>query len=134
MSFYLAAAVVFTGLYTANNQKQAGKQQQMNLERQAEQENLSAQGEEIKRRERLNQVLSANIKSLSASGISGEGSPQSLSLASAKVAASSEGAQSLSDRIRQDLLKREGKAAAQAGKTQATSTLLNSAVKAYQVS
>jgi len=131
---WVITAVVATGFLSARAQQQAGKQQQFNIEAQAKQERMSATGEEISRRERLNQVLSANIQSLSASGITGEGSPQSVSLASAKTVASSEGAQSLSDKIRQDLLKREARSARVAGSTQAVSTLLNTGIGAAQLS
>ena len=132
MSWFIVATAVAT-FYTSHQQKEAGKQQQYNLERQAEQKRIAAEGQELQRRERLNQVLSANIQSLSSAGILSEGSPQSVSLESAKQASQSEAAESLSDKMRQDLLKREGKAAAKLGKTQATSTLLSGAARVAQL-
>jgi len=134
MSWAITAIVVTvaTTAYTADQQKQAGKQQQYNLDRQAEQESLSAESEEIVRRERLNKVLAANVASASSIG-NLEGSSQAISLESARKSASSEGAASLSDRLRQDLLRREGKAAAKLGKTQAASTLLTGAARTSQL-
>ena len=134
MTWFTVAAVVVGTLVTADAQKKAGQQQQFDIERQAETEKLSAEGEEIKRRERLNKVLSANVRSAAASGIKSEGSSQAVALDTAKNISSSEGAESLSQRIRQDMLKREGNAARQKGKTQATSTLLQGGMNAYKVS
>jgi hypothetical protein len=134
MSWAITATVVSiaaTG-YSAYTSREAGKQQQYNLNRQAEQEELSAESEEIVRRERLNKVLAANVASASASG-NLEGSGQAISLESARKSSSSEGAASLSERLRQDLLRREGKAAASAGKTQAASTLLSGAARTTQL-
>lgn len=134
MSWVIVGVTLAAAAYSAHSQREAGKQQQYNLERQAEQEALSAENEEIARRERLNKVLAANIASASSGNLSGEGSMQSISLKSAKTASSSEGAESLSDRLRQDALRREGKAAAAAGKAQATSTLLTGASRSAQLS
>ena len=119
--------------YSAKASKEAGKQQQYDLERQADQEKMGAQNQEIQRREKLNKVLASNMASASAMGVSGEGSMQAISLETAKRASSSEGAMSVSDRMRQDLLKREGKAAKSAGKTQAMSTLIGGAAKGSQL-
>ena len=130
MSFLITAAVIGTGLLTADAQNKAGQQAQYNLETQAEQEKLSAQGEEVNRRKRLNQVLAASTQAASASGIQGEGTPQSIAIASAKNVASSENVASLSDKLRQDLLKRQGKEARSAGQVQAASTLLNTGTNA----
>jgi len=134
MSWFIVGAVVLSTYVTADAQKKAGQQQQLDIERQAETEKLSAQEEEINRRERLNQVLSSNIQSAAASGMKQEGSIKAVALQSAKNASSSEGAESLSQKLRQDMLKREGSAAKQSGKSQATSTLLQGGIKAYQVS
>lgn len=134
MSWFIVGAVVVSTLVTADAQKKQGQQQQLDLERQAETEKLSAEGEEIKRRERLNKVLSANVRSAAASGIKSEGSSQAVALDTAKNISSSEGAESLSQKIRQDMLKREGNAARQKGNTQATSTLLQGGISAYQLS
>ena len=133
MSWFIVGAVVVSRLVTADAQKKAGQQQQYDIERQAETEKLSAENEEIKRRERLNKVLSSNIQSVAAGGNT-EGSIKAVALKSAKNASSSEGAESLSQRLRQDMLKREGSAARRSGNSQATSTLLNTGISAYKVS
>lgn len=133
MSYLIAGAVIGMGLVTADAQIKSGKQTQYNLETQAEQEKLSAQTDEVSRRRRLNQVLASSTQAASASGILGEGTPQSIALASAKNVASSEGAASLSDKIRQDLLRRQGREARSAGQVQAASTLINTGISAYQV-
>jgi len=78
-------------------------------------------------------VLSSNIQSVAAGGNT-EGSIKAVALKSAKNASSSEGAESLSQRLRQDMLKREGSAARRSGNSQATSTLLNTVISAYKVS
>jgi len=62
------------------------------------------------------------------SGISGEGTPASIALASAKKAGLSEATISLSDKLKQAQLRRQGKAAKQAGYMAATSTLLKTGV------
>jgi hypothetical protein len=134
MSWFIVGAVFLSAAVTAKAQKDQGTQQKYDLERQAETEKLSAEGEEIKRRERLNKVLSANVRSAAASGIKTEGSSQAVALDTAKNISSSEGAESLSQRIRQDMLKREGNAAKQRGSGQAASTLLQGGINAYQVS
>ena len=133
MSYFIAGAVIGIGLFTADAQLKSGKQTEYNLDAQADQEKLSAQGEEVNRRRRLNQMLSASTQAAASSGILGEGTPQSIALASAKNVTSSEGAASLSDKIRQDLLRRQGKEARTAGNMQAASTLLNTGISAYQV-
>lgn len=126
----VTVVTIAAAAYSAYQSRESGKQQQYNLERQAEQERLSAEDQEIQRRDRLNKVLSSNIASAAAGGTLGEGSQQSIAIGAAKRVASSEGAESLSERMRQDLLRREGKAAKQAGNVQAASTLLNASVSA----
>ncbi len=121
-----------TAIYSAEQQKNAAKSQQFELERQADQEKLSAEAQEVERRQRLNKVLSANVVSQAMSGTTGEGTPQSLALESAKQSSASEGLNALSDRLRQAHLKRMGANVRQAGSTQATSTLLKGASQVYQ--
>lgn len=128
--YVITAIAVAATVYSAYQSRESGKQQQYNIERQAEQERLSAEDQEIQRRDRLNKVLSANIASAAAAGTLGEGSQQSIAIGAAKRVASSEGAESLSERMRQDLLRREGKAAKTAGNVQAASTLLSGASQA----
>lgn len=130
---WLITAVVVTGAITADAQQKAAKQQQFDLERQAEEEKIAAKGAELERRERLNKVLARSIVGQAASGLSADGTPESIALATAKKASLSEGLESLSDRLRQAQLKREAKAAAAAGKTASASTLLKSGIRAGQI-
>ncbi len=128
--FLLAASAVVAG----RSQYVAGKQQEIEYEMQAEEEKLSAEAQELERRQHLNKALAANVVGLSTSGISGEGTPQSIALESAKQASLSEGLEGLSSRLKQAQLKRQGKNAAATGKYQAASTLLKSTTQAAQLS
>ena len=117
----------------ANQERNAGKAQEIEFEREAEEEKISAEGRELERRERLNDVLSSNIVSLASSGMSGEGTPQSISLESARQSSLSEGMTKLSDKLRQAELKRRGANARRQGKTQAASTLLTGTYQGAQL-
>ena len=64
------------------------------------------------------------------SGISGEGTPASLALASAEKAGLSEATIGLSEKLKQAQLRRQGRSAKQAGYLQATSTLLQTGARA----
>jgi len=112
-----------TGL-SARGQYISGKTQEIELKRQAEEERLAAQSRELQRREELNRALAANVVGQSMSGIAGEGTPASISLASAKKASLSEGTIGLSDKLKQAQLRRQASSARQAGYLQAGSTLL----------
>jgi len=116
---------------SAYGQVEAGKAQQEELERQAEEEKIAAQGREIQRREQLNEQLAANNAALAASGIATEGTPSSIALESAKAISASEGMIGLSERLKQGQLRRQGKMARSLGNIGATSTLLNSAPDIY---
>ena len=109
---------------SARGQYVAGKTQELELKRQAEEERLSAQSRELQRREELNRALAANVVGQSMSGISGEGTPASISLASAKKASLSEATIGLSEKLKQAQLRRQAGYARQAGYLQAGSTLL----------
>jgi len=123
-------AAVGAGI-SAYGQVEAGKAQQEELERQAEEEKIAAQGRELQRREQLNEQLAANNAALAASGIATEGTPASIALESAKAISASEGMIGLSERLKQGQLRRQGKMARSLGNMGATSTLLNSAADAY---
>jgi hypothetical protein len=71
-------------LLSARGQYVAGKTQEIELKRQAEEERLAAQSRELQRREELNRALAANVVGQAMSGISGEGTPASIALASAE--------------------------------------------------
>ena len=107
----------------AHGQYQAGKAQEIELKRQAEQEKLAAEGQELQRRQELNKVLAANALAFATSGVTG-GTPESLSLEASKKIGTSEAAESLSSRLRESTLKRQAKSAARLGGLQSASTLL----------
>ena len=132
MSFAIVASVMVTSAaVSAYGQVEAGKAQQEELERQAEEEKIAAQGRELQRREQLNAQLAANNAALAASGIATEGTPASVALESAKAISASEGMIGLSERLKQGQLRRQGKMARSTANIGATSTLLSSAADAY---
>ena len=118
---------------SAYGQVQAGKAQKAALKEQAKQEELAAQSQELARRQELNRALAANVAALSTAGISGEGTPASLALESAKQAGLSEMTIDLSEKLRQASLERQAKAATQIAGITAASTLLQSGVQAAQL-
>lgn len=133
MSWLVTAIVATAGAVSARGQYVAGKTQEVELNRQAEEERLAAQSRELQRREELNRALAANVVGQSMSGISGEGTPASIALASAEKASLSEGTIGLSEKLKQAQLRRQGKSAKQAGYLAATSTLLKTGVQTAQI-
>ena len=135
MSWVITAIAVTAtaGAVSARGQYVAGKTQQIEMERQAEEERIAAQSRELQRREELNRALAANVVGQAMSGISGEGTPASLALASAEKAGLSEATIGLSEKLKQAQLRRQGRSAKQAGYLQATSTLLQTAGQAAQL-
>tara|TARA_R110000803_G_scaffold1977_2_gene6492 strand:+ start:2241 stop:2684 length:444 start_codon:yes stop_codon:yes gene_type:complete len=119
----IATSVVSTGV-AARGQYVAGKVQEQEMKRQAEQEKLAAQSQELSRRQQLNDALAANAVSFGQMGISAEGTPASMSLEGAKQASVSESAIGLSAKLRQAQLIRQGKNAKTMGGYQAASTTL----------
>jgi len=126
----LALVTAVSGGVSARSQYVAGKTQEIELNRQAEEERISAQSRELQRREQLNKALAANVVGQAMSGISGEGTPASIALASSKKAGLSESTIGLSEKLKRAQLRRQGKAAKQAGYMAATSTLLKTAAQA----
>jgi hypothetical protein len=118
----LAAVQAVAGGLAAYGQVQAGKAQKQALREQAKQEELAAQSQELARRQELNRALAANVAALSTAGISGEGTPASLALESARQAGLSE--------MTIDL----ARAATQQAGLAAASTLLQTGVQAAQLS
>ena len=116
--------VVMAGL-TAAQQMNAAKQKEIEFEQQAEEEEFQAKSEELKRRERLNKILAANAVAGQTSGIKTEGTPASISLASAREASLSEQVTGASKRMRQRALSVAGQNAVKSGRLQAASTLLS---------
>ncbi len=121
--------IALAGAAQAYGQYQTGKMQEESMKRQAEQERLRAQTEELARREELNAAIAANQVAMAMSGISGA-TPESVSLESARKTTTSEAAISLSEKLKQRQLIREGEAAAYAGRMGAVGTLLESAYEA----
>ena len=129
----MAVATATAGAVSARGQYIAGKTQEVELNRQAEEERLAAQSRELQRREELNRALAANVVGQSMSGISGEGTPASIALASAEKASLSEATIGLSEKLKQAQLRRQGKSAKQAGYLAATSTLLKTGVQTAKI-
>ena len=125
MTFAIVASLIAASTaVSVYGQVQSGKAQQESLERQAEEEKIAAEGRELQRKQELNRVLAANAVSASMSGITGEGTPASISLESAKQIGSSEGMINLSEKLKRAQLRRQGAMARSAANIQATSTLL----------
>jgi len=117
----------------AVQQRNVAKAQEIELEVAADQEKLSAEGRELVRRQKLNKVLASNVVAQVTSGATGEGTPQSIALASAKQASLSEGLEGLSSRLKQAQLRRRAKTTRRAGDVQAASTLLQGAFQAGEL-
>ena len=126
MSWVITAMVVSATAtaVSARSQYIAGRIEEDELKRQAEQEKLAAQSRELQRRQELNRALAANIVGQGQMGIAGEGTPASIALAGAKQVGISEGALSLTEKLRQAQLRRQGSAAGQIGALQSAATLL----------
>ena len=119
---------------SARGQYVAGKAQEIELERQAEEERIAAEGRELQRREELNRALAARQMAMATSGIAGEGTPASIALSAAEKIGMGEGLESLSSQLKQAQLRRAGQMASSTGKIQAASTLLSGGVQAAQLS
>ena len=130
----LAILAAVSGGVSAYGQVQAGKAQKVALKEQAKQEELAAQSQELQRRQELNRALAANVAALSTAGISGEGTPASLALESAKQAGLSEMTIDLSERLRKASLERQAKQATQTAGLAAASTLLKTGLQVAQMS
>ena len=128
MTFAIVAAIAVSTAASAYGQVQAGKIQQREFERQAEEEKIAAEARELQRKQELNKVLAANAVSASMSGMTGEGTPASIALESAKQIGSSEGMINLSDKLKRAQLRRQGANARAMANIQATSTLLKGSV------
>jgi hypothetical protein len=133
MSWVIVAAVATIASVgvSAYGQIEAGKAQQEEFERQAEEEKIAAEGRELERKQELNRVLAANNVSQSMSGITGEGTPASISLESAKQIGASEGMINLSEKLKRAQLRRQGAMARTTANIGATSTILGSAQTLY---
>lgn len=121
---WVITAIAVSSVISASFKRRESQERAIEIDMQADQEKIAAEGRELQRRQQLNKVLASNIVGLTGAGIAGEGTPASLSLASAKQASISEGIESLSDRLRQAQLKRQAATTRKAGDVAAASTLL----------
>jgi hypothetical protein len=131
---WVITAVVVSGVAQAGMQVRAGQQQKVELDRQAEDAKFQASTEELARREQLNKVLASNAVSLAGGNVAMEGTPSSISLASAKNISHSESVTNLTSKLAQAQTKRAGKNALSTAKMAGASTLLSTGVKAAQLS
>ncbi len=127
MVWPIVAAIVASTAVTATGQIKAGRAQEREYKRQAQQEKMAAESRELERQQKLNAALAANIAGMGAAGIKSEGTPASIALESAKQASLSEGVIKLSDRLAQAQLRRQGAAARAASQYAAAGTLLQGA-------
>jgi len=132
MSFWIVAAIATSTAVSVYGQVESGKMQQDELERQAEEEKIAAEGRELQRKQELNKVLAANEVSASMSGQTGEGTPASIALESAKQIGSSEGMINLSEKLKRAQLRRQGANARSIANIGATSTLLKGGASVYK--
>jgi len=112
---------------------EAGKAQQDELNRQAEEQKLAAEIEETKRRQELNRALAANNLSMSMDGLSGEGTPASIALKNSENIGFSEGVANLSASLAQSQLRRQARNARFTGNMQGVSTLMKGATQAVML-
>jgi hypothetical protein len=130
MTFAIVAAVVATSsVYTAVQQRKAGKAQAEQVLIQKQQEEMQAKVEELSRREQLNATLAANQAAMATSGVSGL-TPESVALESARQVSSSESAIGLSNRLKLAMRERQAANISATGRAQATGTLLSGAAQA----
>jgi hypothetical protein len=132
MSFFVVAAMAASTAVSVYGQVEAGKSQEEEFERQAEEEKIAAEGRELQRKQELNKVLAANAVSASMSGQTGEGTPASIDLESAKQIGSSEGMINLSEKLKRAQLRRQGANARSIANIGATSTLLKGGASVYK--
>jgi hypothetical protein len=104
----VVAAIAASTAFSVYGQIETGKAQQEEFDRQAEEEKIAAEGRELQRKQELNRVLAANAVSQSMSGITGEGTPASIALESAKQIGSSEAMINLSEKLTRAQLRRQG--------------------------
>jgi hypothetical protein len=132
MSFFVVAAMAASTAVSVYGQVEAGKSQQEEFNRQAEEEKIAAEGRELQRKQELNKVLAANAVNASIDGQTGEGTPASIDLESAKQIGSSEGMINLSEKLKRAQLRRQGANARSIANIGATSTLLKGGASVYK--
>ena len=129
MTYWIAAAIAGRAAVQAYGQIQAGKSQEAELKRQAEERRIQAEGEELERQEALGRALAANAVAAGMSGIKMEGTPASIALETARTASLESGMAGLSSRLQQAQLRRQGANAARAGGIAGLGSLLSGATQ-----
>jgi|TARA_R110000744_G_scaffold72828_2_gene146040 hypothetical protein len=129
MSFIVTASLI--AVSTAVNvygMQEGAKAEQESMKRRAEEEKIAAQARALERQQELGRVLAANNASMAADGQSGEGTPASIALTSAKNIGSSEQTLALSSRLRQAQMRRQGSLARTNANLSSLSSIAGSAV------
>lgn len=124
MSWVVVAVVATSAVVQTYSAIEAGKAQQDELNRQAEEQKLAAEIEETKRRQELNKALAANNLSMSMDGLSGSGTPESIALKNSENIGFSEGVFNLSASLEQSQRRRQARNARFTGNMQGVSTLM----------
>jgi hypothetical protein len=127
MSFIITAIAVSTAV-NVYGQQEGAKAEQESMKRRAEEEKIAAQARALERQQELGRVLAANNASMAADGQSGEGTPASIALTSAKNIGSSEQTLALSSRLRQAQMRRQGSLARTNANLSSLSSIAGSAV------
>ena len=127
MSFIITAIAVSTAV-NVYGQQEGAKAEQDSMKRRAEEEKIAAQARALERQQELGRVLAANNASMAADGQSGEGTPASIALTSAKNIGSSEQTLALSSRLRQAQMRRQGSLARTNANLSSLSSIAGSAV------
>ncbi len=109
-------------------QQEGAKAEQESMKRRAEEEKIAAQARALERQQELGRVLAANNASMAADGQSGEGTPASIALTSAKNIGSSEQTLALSSRLRQAQMRRQGSLARTNANLSSLSTVASSSI------
>ena len=133
MSFLVIGSImaVSTGVQ-AYGQIQAGKAQEAELKRAAEERRIQAEGQELQRQEALGRALAANAVAAGMGGIKMEGTPSSIALETAETASLAGGMANLSARLEQAQLRRQAKSARVASNFAAAGTILDGATDIYR--
>jgi len=129
MSFIVTASLI--AVSTAVNvygMQEGAKAEQESMKRRAEEEKIAAQARALERQQELGRVLAANNASMAADGQSGEGTPASIALTSAKNIGSSEQTLALSSRLRQAQMRRQGSLARTNANLSSLSTVASSSI------
>lgn len=128
-----AAATVYTGVRSAQESKRAGKFAQAESEIEARAEGDAARQREIERKKTLMRAIASRAAYAGAGGIRTDvGSQAALVNIDVADARSDDNIDAINSSSRQRALRIRGQNARDAGKSQAASTLIDTAVRTYQ--